>query len=527
MSLIPSPSPTRTSAGHSRKDKYGALTDESHRRTASLRSVSTNADSKSIMEKKPHMETARAIVPPRTRSQSTIQTAPSTSRERQFATTNTHTAIPPRTTSQARFTVHELEVTDDQPPTEIPIPSKQNLLPQKPFQELSLSLPPKNPPPQKESTSSDVLNSRTAVHKMQSSRELLQSLTRSSTPRSTVRPESQIASTAPYVPPRTTSHRRLPSKDIHPTSRTHDNAKSVTANSSTPPRNTVHKKQSSRDLRTSSRLQSHSKPNNTLKAKSSRDLAPRSSREALGKPNAPRKQLSKEFSPSPSAQSSPTAKMKSSSTIFYDSAPEQIRLLQLLHLIPLSSANLHTYESTAHKTLSSRYTALQSRFQAIQKLDHAQCLVDTLTTLKTWSDGQIRTLATLLIDWESLSTDLKNFNKRLSATLKPINKSVIEEKGPPTTKRKLTIDRLFSRLHDLEVVLVTLPATGGVPGAVVEELRTNFPVLRREVEEGIVVAGLRWRFEVLQTEAKRMDVVKRMSLGKPGREEGVICAWRE
>jgi hypothetical protein len=79
----------------------------------------------------------------------------------------------------------------------------------------------------------------------------------------------------------------------------------------------------------------------------------------------------------------------------------------------------------------------------------------------------------------------------------------------------------------LEVVLVTLPASGGVPGAVVDELRANFPVLRREVEEGITVAGLRWRFEVLQTEVKRMDVVKRMSLGKPGREDGVICAWRE
>ena len=76
-------------------------------------------------------------------------------------------------------------------------------------------------------------------------------------------------------------------------------------------------------------------------------------------------------------------------------------------------------------------------------------------------------------------------------------------------------------------MLVTLPASGGVPGAVVDELRANFPVLRREVEEGITVAGLRWRFEVLQTEVKRMDVVKRMSLGKPGREESVICAWRE
>src|SRR5271169_1508958 len=95
------------------------------------------------------------------------------------------------------------------------------------------------------------------------------------------------------------------------------------------------------------------------------------------------------------------------------------------------------------------------------------------------------------------------------------------------------LDRLFSRLHDLEVVLVSLPTTGGWPGQVIEEIRINLPFLRREVELAIKVAGLRWRREVLLVESKRMDVVRRLSLGKPVKEGGgaggaaAICAWRE
>ena len=77
----------------------------------------------------------------------------------------------------------------------------------------------------------------------------------------------------------------------------------------------------------------------------------------------------------------------------------------------------------------------------------------------------------------------------------------------------------------MEVTLLSLPV-GGYPGQVVEEIRINLPLLRREVELAITVAGLRWRREVLHVEAKRMDVVRRLSLGKPGKE-GVICAWRE
>lgn len=90
----------------------------------------------------------------------------------------------------------------------------------------------------------------------------------------------------------------------------------------------------------------------------------------------------------------------------------------------------------------------------------------------------------------------------------------------------LTIDRLFSRLHDLEVVLVGLPSTGGPPGRTIEEIRENLPLLRREVELAITVAGLRWKREVLEVERKRMEVVQRMSLGKPGKE-GPVCAWKE
>ena len=78
----------------------------------------------------------------------------------------------------------------------------------------------------------------------------------------------------------------------------------------------------------------------------------------------------------------------------------------------------------------------------------------------------------------------------------------------------------------MEVVIVSLPATKGWPGQVIDEIRINLPLLRREVELAITVGGLRWRREVLHTEAKRMDVVRRLSLGKPVKE-GVICAWKE
>jgi len=54
----------------------------------------------------------------------------------------------------------------------------------------------------------------------------------------------------------------------------------------------------------------------------------------------------------------------------------------------------------------------------------------------------------------------------------------------------------------------------------------NLPLLQKEVEISMTVAGLKWRHEVLSTEVKKMEVVKRLSLGKPTREN-MICAWKE
>ena len=162
-----------------------------------------------------------------------------------------------------------------------------------------------------------------------------------------------------------------------------------------------------------------------LKSQPSRDLAP-PSRETTATPL--KKQRSKDLSPTPSSSRS-SPRPNPTTTHQTDPPPEQTRLLQLLHLIPFSEEALTTYESSAHTTLSARYSDLQSRFQEIQKHDHAQYLTDTLRTLKSWTDGNIRTLSNLLIDWESVTVDLRGFCRRLSNTLKPITKSVLEEKG--------------------------------------------------------------------------------------------------
>jgi hypothetical protein len=114
-----------------------------------------------------------------------------------------------------------------------------------------------------------------------------------------------------------------------------------------------------------------------------------------------------------------------------DTSPEQFRLIQLLHLIPISESALSTYESTAHETLSARYNALQSRFLQGQQHDHAITLIENLSILKSWSDTHIRVFSNIITDWESVTTDLRGFCKRLSTTLKPVNKSVLQEKGTP------------------------------------------------------------------------------------------------
>jgi len=353
--------------------------------------------------------------------------------------------------------------------------------------------------------------------------------------------------------------KRLPSKD---TSTARDGTAPDIRPTNKESNSPSHRRQSSKDTVIPSHTRKLSKDNKQpihkipLKAKSSKELSvsPHSIVPTISKEHL-RTQRSRDFSPT---LSTPTSSPKSSrgryhqttsnpsTGISMDAPPEQTRLLQLLHLIPLSEKALATYESSADEQLSARYEALQLRFERIQRQDHAQTLAERVATLREWSDAHIRSLSNLLVDWESLTIDFRAFCKRLANSLKPINKSVLEERGsfpPPegilTEKytalfrfflnsafRGLTVDRLFSRLHDLEIVLVGLPATKGWPGQVIDEMRVNLPLLKREVEMAVTVAGLRWRREVLQVEARRMDVVKRLSLVKPT-SDSVICAWRE
>jgi hypothetical protein len=91
----------------------------------------------------------------------------------------------------------------------------------------------------------------------------------------------------------------------------------------------------------------------------------------------------------------------------------------------------------------------------------------------------------------------------------------------------LILDRLLSRLNDIEMTLAGLPGTG-VPGIICDEIRENLGLLRKEMDMAITVAGLRWRSEVLQVEVKRMEIFNRMALGKSAVPGGQgICVWRE
>ena len=129
---------------------------------------------------------------------------------------------------------------------------------------------------------------------------------------------------------------------------------------------------------------------------------------------------------------SPTSKPKSTQVQPIETSPHQLRLLQLLHLLPQSSLNLSSYEASAHKTLAKRYDALQSRFNRIQNQDRANSLLETLSTLQSWSDTHIRTLSTLITDWEDITSDIRNYCTKL-AVLKPVNNPVLQEKGTPRT----------------------------------------------------------------------------------------------
>jgi hypothetical protein len=88
------------------------------------------------------------------------------------------------------------------------------------------------------------------------------------------------------------------------------------------------------------------------------------------------------------------------------------------------------------------------------------------------------------------------------------------------------LDRLFSRIHGLEMTVAMLPQGEGVPGEVCEGVERWGACVREETECAVRVAGVRWRREGLVTEIRKMEVVRRMSLGKPGRER-VVCSWKE
>jgi hypothetical protein len=280
-----------------------------------------------------------------------------------------------------------------------------------------------------------------------------------------------------------------------------------------PPQKTV-RKPLSKDLSPSPGTQTPTRlPTSSI---SSRDIRPAAQKTF--------KQLSSN-QPSPSPSSSPKAKTKPTTSRPVESPPDQLRLLQLLHLLPQSTVNLSTYESSAHKSLSSRFNKLQSRFLKIQSQDHANSFLQTLRILQSWSDANIRTLSTLVADWEDITNDITIFIQKMQI-LKPVNAPVIQEKGSPL-QMILMKDRLLSCLHGLDVTLAALPTSAdSALRCVMDEMICNLPLLRKEIEMAVSVAGLRWRKEVLQIEVKRMEIVKRMSLGKAARE-GVVCAWRE
>ena len=401
---IPSPSPTRTSSLHVRKDKYDGITNDAHRRTASVRSVSGNTERKLNMDNRPHTVNGRMIVPPRDSSKRVNEVPRGTRKD-----------TPPFSKEASTAPAHKRQSSKDTSSSSQLPATIQRPLKSQPSKDLAQSPPQRKNDAPRAATSRE--SSTAPTHSRQTSRDI--SLL-SQQPNSTIqRPlKSQPSKDFTYSPPRGR-------KEGPP----------VVA-SRGPSSHLAHSRQSSRDISSSS---APAKPTTLrpLKSQPSKDLAP-PSRET---PSTPiRKQRSKDLSPTPSSHhSSPKPKSKVTTLPATDPPPEQTRLLQLLHLIPLSEASLDTYESSAHKTLSTRYTSLQSRFQRIQEHDHAQYLADTLKTLKLWSDGNIRTLFNLLSDWESLTIDFRGFCKRLSSTLKPINKSVLEEKGTPIHSVKLII----------------------------------------------------------------------------------------
>lgn len=394
---IPSPSPTRTSSTHTRKDKYEGITNNAHRRTASLRSVSGNTEKKLNTDNKSYTFSGRTIVPPRDSSKRVTEHPQGTRKD-----------VPPSSKETSTASAHKGHPSKDaSSSSQLPATTIQRPLKSQQSKDLAQSPAQRNNDAPRAATSRE--SSTAPTHTRQTSRDTSFSSQHSN---STIqRPlKSQPSKDFNHTPPRAR-------KEAPP---------SIASRG--PSSHPAHSRQSSRDIPSSS---TPAKPTTQrpLKSQPSRDLAPPNRETPL---TPVRKQRSKDLSPTPSSShSSPKPKPKATTLPSTDPPPEQTRLLQLLHLIPLSETSLATYESSAHKTLSTRYASLQSRFQKIQEHDHAQYLTDTLKTLKLWSDGNIRTLFNLLTDWESLTIDFRGFCKRLSSTLKPINKSVLEEKGTP------------------------------------------------------------------------------------------------
>ena len=464
VSGIPSPSPKQMTSVSVRRDKYNTIAGKDHllRRTTSVRSVSSKSEG--------HVKSEPTLV---------------------------RTNVPPRKTSQRSPQSSQAILSS-------PVPTSKN--------SRTPSMPPSPKPPNSPKSKSAITELSLKPSKSQLSNPAQMS-PNSSKPHKTSSMNDPVLNSKP-LKPQTSKDLQIPSK---------------------PMPNQAKSKQVPSSDKAKYPLNSNKLPNEPKDLLTSRSISrsPKShpSKDSLTSNKNPplRTQRSIDLSPTPSQLSSPISKSRPQSTPNHpnDLTCDQIRLLQLIHLVPLSHRKLEIYESTAHSTLSERYSSLQTRFFENQRYDHATTLLDNLAILKCWSDTHIRVLSSVLLDWESLTGDLKAFCKRLVTTIKPVNKGVLEEKGPyAKVSSKLTLDRLFSRMHGIEVSISSLPAArDGVPGEILHEIKSHLPLLREEIEMSIVIAGLKWRSEVLQTEMKRMEVVKRMSLGKPGQE--TICAWRE
>ena len=279
---IPSPTPTRTSSLHTRKDKYDGITNDAHRRTASVRSVSDNTERKLNMENKSHTVNGRMIVPPRDSSKRATEDSRGT---RKYA--------PPSSKESSTVPAHKRQSSKDtSSSSQLPATTIQRSLKSQQSKDLTQS------PPQRKNDAIRAATSRETstapTHSRQTSRDMSLS---SQHPNSTIqRPlKSQALKDFTHTPPRG-------KKEGPP---------SVAARG--PSSHPVHSRQSSRDLASSSAA-SKLTTQRPLKPQPSKDLVPPPPREHISTPlkNKRSKELS---SPTPSSQnSSPKPKSKLTSS---------------------------------------------------------------------------------------------------------------------------------------------------------------------------------------------------------------------